>query len=604
MILSFDDIKKILKENPSKSLITKAINKSKDLRCHLYGENLENIVSQIKGFEREEVTALRKKFSKSNKDLFERIGRPIDKVFSALGGSVYYNLSDSKDKLASNISSNVRNGYSLKSWVYNFWKPHFLDDPNGIVMLEIDSVGNVYPTYKSIFCIYDYLPVGSSLEYVVFKLSKEDKKQANISDDDSIYFRLIDDAKDYLIKQTGDDFSVVENATFINFFGKVPAILNSDIVSSSCDGLRLSLYDTIDEVASNFFEKRSIKKVHDFFHAFPKYWEYADDCKTCKGTRNVNGEKCPSCNGSGKSVMSSVAETKILSYPETKDDAVVTPNVAGYVSPDSTYYEISKDELEKMEEQMMFTIWGSTLTKNNTVEKTATQVFIDVQPVNDVLSKISEMAEKRHKFIIDNIIKLKIQANYTGASISYGRRYVIESPDAIWEKYSDARKSGSPISVLDELLIEYFEAKYQTDPIGLAIAKKLMYVEPFVHNTIIEVNTFQVESFEKLKKNYYGDWLQNINDAEIIVNDIAWLKDSLKRYCIDKSNEDNNNKDNTPLAVKLGVGGTQSLQLILSDATINPESKKNTLQILFGITEEDAIKMTTTASIPKPAPLV
>lgn len=535
MILSFDDIKKILKENPSKQLINKAVNKSKELHCHLYGEGVELLVNKIKGFERDEVSALRKKFSKSNKDLFERIGRPIDKVFSAIGGSIYYNLSDAQDKTAANISSNIRNGYSLKNWIANFWKPHFLDDPNGFIMIEIDSAGNIYPTYKSIFCVYDYKPVGSNLDYVVFKLTNEDKKQANLTEENAIYFRVVDDAKDYLIKQIGEDYTIVQEATFTNFFGKVPAILNSDIVSSSCEGLRKSLYDSINEVANDFFEKRSIKKVHDFFHAFPKYWEYADTCKTCNGTRNVGGEQCKTCNGSGKSPMVNVSDSKLLSYPEGKDDAIVTPNVAGYISPDKTYYEISKDELDKMEDYMMFTVWGSTISKNNSVEKTATQVFIDVQPVNDVLCKISEMAEKRHKFIIDNIIRLKIQRNYSGASISYGRRYIIEAPDAIWEKYSNARTKGSPNSVLDELLIEYLESKYQTDPIGLAIAKKLMYVEPFVHNTIAEVKNLGLPNVDYAKKLYYGEWVSTQNDNIILTTTIDVLIKQLEDYAAIKS---------------------------------------------------------------------
>ena len=48
---------------------------------------------------------------------------------------------------------------------------------------------------------------------------------------------------------------------------------------------------------------------------------------------------------------------------------------------------------------------------------------------------------------------------------------------------------------------------------------------------------------------------------------------------------------NIPLAVSLGVGGIQSMQLILSDPAISPESKINVLQIVFGISEQDARRM-------------
>lgn len=47
----------------------------------------------------------------------------------------------------------------------------------------------------------------------------------------------------------------------------------------------------------------------------------------------------------------------------------------------------------------------------------------------------------------------------------------------------------------------------------------------------------------------------------------------------------------TPLAITLGVGGTQALQSILADPNISEESKINILQILFGISEPDAKRM-------------
>jgi hypothetical protein len=46
-----------------------------------------------------------------------------------------------------------------------------------------------------------------------------------------------------------------------------------------------------------------------------------------------------------------------------------------------------------------------------------------------------------------------------------------------------------------------------------------------------------------------------------------------------------------PLAMKLGVGGTQALMELLANASLTPESKKNGLIILFGLSPEDANKM-------------
>lgn len=47
-------------------------------------------------------------------------------------------------------------------------------------------------------------------------------------------------------------------------------------------------------------------------------------------------------------------------------------------------------------------------------------------------------------------------------------------------------------------------------------------------------------------------------------------------------------EDNRPLIEIIGVGGTQALQSILADTATTQEQKKNTLVVVFGITEENA----------------
>merc|ERR1712096_561686 len=46
-----------------------------------------------------------------------------------------------------------------------------------------------------------------------------------------------------------------------------------------------------------------VEKIGDFCNRF-----FADKCPTCKDTRNVSGEKCSACDGSGKGTLSRIAE--------------------------------------------------------------------------------------------------------------------------------------------------------------------------------------------------------------------------------------------------------------------------------------------------------
>jgi hypothetical protein len=471
-----------------------------------------------------------------------RLARPLDKVFSAKGGSVYTNLADAQDKKARALSADIRAGYSIKQWVESFWKPHYLDDPNGFIFMEIApadvalklrSTGKnyVYPTYKSVCSVYDYMPSGSSLEYVVFNVDNSEKVAAGLQESDVI-FRVVDDAMDYYVKQEGEVVTILQNLSFPNLFMKVPAILNSDIANPNMNGNMLSLLDEVLELANQFLVKGSIKVTHEFMHGFPKYWEYADNCDKCGGNGMVEAKPCTECKGTGKKLMTKVSDAKLLTYPQTKEDATVTPNVAGYVEPSKTYWEISTSDLKLLEDLMNYTLWGANpmpttqgmSTDQQGGQKTATEIMSDIKPQSDRLHPVTESAEKRHKFILDAAVMIVINQAYPGSTVNYGKRYMLEGPDVLWEKYSKARTTGAATSVLDDLLMEYYETKFDSDPIKLAIQSKLMKVEPFVHSTVLQVKALGPSEDDYKAKLYFSEWLATLNEAVIVSKSVDELR--------------------------------------------------------------------------------
>jgi hypothetical protein len=555
MILQFDEIEKIIKENPGAKRIQQGRDYLKNMRRHIYGESLENYLKSNKNleiYETESKREARAKYTKSNKDLFSRLSRPIDKVFTAKGGSVYYNLGETQQKKAVQLSQNVAGNLSVRKWVETFWKPHMLDDPFGVVFLEIlpdkeailakrEGRSFVYPTYKPISSIYDYRTTGNKLEWVVFTLTPEERQEAGIKDDVQAY-RLVDDANDYYVVREGEEIKILDFFTLDNFFGQVPGIVNSDLPDPSNEELYVSFFHDVLELAEQFLLKGSIKVTHDFLHGFPKYSEFASSCSTCKGTGVYQGVACSTCNGSGKSWITDISKVKLLSMPSSKEDAIVLPQQIGaYISPDKTFYEISTDDLHLLEDLMTFTLWGTQVKSKTSgmsiqqeTRKTATEVVDEIKPEADRLFVISEMAEKRHKFILDMIIRVQVSPTYKGSSVNYGRRYLLESPDVLWQKYSQARQQGSPLVVLDTLLNEYYDANFQSDPIELEISKKLMYVEPLVHYTAMDLTTMMIDDADYKAKLFFSEWLSQTEDAELVLNDIPTLRKSLYDYTATK----------------------------------------------------------------------
>lgn len=556
MILQFGEIVKIIKENPGQKRIQQGRNYLREMRRHIYGEGLEEYLGSnktLEGYEKEESRKVRAKYAKSNKDLFSRLGRPIDKVFTAKGGSVYYNLSEAQQKKAVQLSQNITGGLTIRKWVETYWKPHMLDDPFGVIFLEIlpeneaalakkEGRSFVYPTYKPISDIYDYQTTGNKLEWIVFLLSIEEKKAAGIKED-AMAYRVVDDAFDYYVIRENENVMSVDRHTLLNYFGQVPGIVNSDLPDPSDETLFVSFYDDVLELAEQFLLKGSVKVTHDFLHGFPKYSEFGSNCSTCRGTGVANGATCGDCQGSGKSWMTSVSKVKILTMPTSKEDAIILPNQIGaYISPDKTFYEIATDDLQLLEHLMTYTLWGtqsdiktSGMSMQQETRKTATEVVGDIKPEADRLFVISEMAEKRDKFIRDMTIRVQVQRSYTGSSVNYGRRYLLESPDVLLKRYTDAKKEGAPINVLDTLLNEFYDANFQTDPVALEVSKKLMYVEPLVHYGAADLIDMMIADQDYKAKLFFSEWLSQVQDSSLILDDIPTLRKSLYDYTSEKT---------------------------------------------------------------------
>lgn len=547
--LTIDQIKTVIVKNPNKALVAAGVQKSKDLRMHIYGTGLDKHLKLIPGHEKEHLKKLRVEYTRSNRDVFTRLGRPIDKVFTAKGGSLYYNLPEEMEKRARGLTSDIRNGYSVKDWIENFWKPHYCDDPCGVVMMEImpeeqalaaldagESV--VYPCYWAISAIYDYQPKGIFLDYIAVELCAEEKAEYGIKPELKGY-RLIDDAFDYIIERHGDQITIINQHTLVNLFGYVPGFINSDIVDPEVKDSFNSVYTDVVELADEFLMKGSIKVTSDFRHGFPKYAEFADDCPVCKGTGVLLADECPECKGSGKNPQVYVSQNKILKWPEEGAPVILPKDTGGYVEPSKNYHEIAISDMTMLENYMSLTMWGTTsrvqqsgVQQNggSAGDRTATQEMNEIKPQSDRLYHISKAAEKRDKFIRDAIISIQVMAAYGGCSSNYGRRYMLEGPDVLWLRYSDARAKGVAISALDNLLMQYYEAEFVSDPMKLEVMIKLMKVEPFVHYKTSEVLNFKIGDADYKAKLYFGEWLSEQTEAYILAMDTKMLRESLYQY--------------------------------------------------------------------------
>jgi hypothetical protein len=530
MTLELNDIEAILRENPNKADVNYAQTTRSELFMHLYGYGLETYLKTINSFENAEQYAVRKKYARSNRDLMARVLRPIDKVFSAAGGATYYNLRSTNESDFRNKLRAVENGLTLRKWMSVYWLQAYLADPMGLIFIEIDNNGEAYPTYKSSADVVSYKLSGRHAEYVVFKAKAPDGSHAEVAADSPAYYRVVDDRADCLVKYADGRASIVDE--FPNYFGRVPAIIASDIPVINTDWFDSPVQPVV-QLANEYLRECSVKSVYKLMHGFPKAWEYRTECPTCAGTGQLRGEKCPTCAGTGAKPQRDVSEVRLLPIPQVKDDPILAPNIAGFVTPPIDTWSCMTDELSLLECLIFQTLWG-TKQSEDAENETATGRFIDTQPVNDRLTGIAEAAESVEGFITDMMGVFYYGASYKGSSVGYGRRFQIESADALWDKYQSARAAGAPVPILDNMLSDYMQAKNNNNSLEQAKQMKLIALEPFVHLTAAQVGMLNLPEEDYMSKVYFGDFVASLAGNELLVMPLNELREKLKEFTINK----------------------------------------------------------------------
>lgn len=562
------------------------------------GKNVKELLIKIEHIEDTKKAIARKKYARGIRDLNDKLLRPIDNIFAATGGTKEYNIQgeEFKKELLSKVSK-IRDNKSLENWLKTYWaKPLLHGQPNGLIFMEWKDE-NVYPTFKSIGSIRYYQQKGQNIDFVIFE--PENKKIKEFEDQYKIeipgnkeqnieLWRIVDDKMDRRYTRTEAGFIPFELLTFPNPFKECPGVICSPYYDFNCEH-RVSPIHSIVEVEEEYLRDQSIKTIFKFKHGFSIFWRYAIICPTCHGRGKTGTESCKECDGKGYYATKDITDEAVIPIPTSNEQVKIAPDIAGYISPDIEIWTQYNVELKLLRDEMYATHWGSEFIQEE--NQTATGRFIDVQPVKNKLNDyadISQWVEWQLTEWIAKFINPTIPQSKTTSIIIYGRNYLIEAPDEILTRYQDSKTKGDPITILDRLLKEYLTTKFKNDPENLRLNLIKFEIEPYPHYDIPTVkDIFGIR--EAQRKMMFADWWEGMRYEEIKVKESKDLIVLFDAFVTEKLGAQP--KDTTTLAVKLGVGGTQSLQLIITDPTMSPESKRATLEILFGILPEEANRL-------------
>lgn len=542
MVLDEQQAKEIINQSTPK-WVHVAREQTRELKALIDGDDFKNVlIDKIEHIEDEKKKIARKKYSRPIIDLYERVLRLIDNVYTSQGGSKDYNITpESTLESYTKHIGDIRGGRSLQGWLENFWMPLYHSDPNGIIFLEYDSSNEIapYPTYKSINNIRNYEADGQKMEWLLF----EPKTVVEAAGGTALHFRLVDDTLDRTFVKRGETITLLEEETFDNPFGSVPGLINSNIQKIGED-IKLSPVNKIVPVTKEYARDQSIKTIFKFKEGFPLMWRLSMVCKTCSGLGKTGGKACTDCGGKGEMRKSDITDEIIVPVPDS-DGLKLAPDLAGYINPPLEIWQRYDDELTLLEDICYKTHWGSIFQQENQNNQTATAKWIDTQPVIARLNKYGDVAEFMEQQLSEWIANYFLPQKNKDESVTevfYGRQYIIVPLEAILESYQNAKEKGDNDTILDRLLKEYITSKYINDPNNLRLELIKAQTEPYVHLRIEQTLEIYGQQ-EAQKKGMFNEWW-SIQDKMTLSDDVKFLRDQYNTWFMENKPKMLNNQIN------------------------------------------------------------
>lgn len=518
-------VKEIQNNLTPKDWVVEARKKYRTLNALVTGRGFsDELVNRIEHIESTNRAKARKMYSKDIRDMFNRVMKKRYNVFEAVGGSEIIKIENEELKYKfTNTLTNFKGNKSLEKYLSDNLFDLMDIDPNGLIFLEYNEEKKVYPTYKSINDVRYYESDGQQPIYVIFEPKK---KIQNGTIEETV--RFVDSVNDYTFLRVEGTYKLIEEKSFIHPFEEVPAVIISDKVEIGTE-LRISQIEQVQELAKDYARDKSVLTIYKFQNGFPIQWRYVTECRICKGTGKTGQEACKNCSGNGILKKGDVTDIVNIATP-SEGSPILAPNIAGYVNPSLEVWDQYNKDLKEMEAKIENTIWGSV--ENQKGNETATGKFIDVQPVINELSRLSSNVEYIHNTLAKLTLRfiLPIKTDKIFYYKSYGKRFIIETPDVILKKYNEAKDKGDANVILDRLLNEFIVSKYKNDPFTLNQQLKKAEIEPYIHYDVKTVYDLfgQKEAF---KKQLFQEWSKTADFSQ----DISILVTNFNLYINENS---------------------------------------------------------------------
>ncbi len=515
MILTDERVLELCKNPANAGVISAGGDMQKRWKVHFEEDGHEEMIQNIVGYKHVEKNRQEKLLHEPfTRKLTQPISDELTRFLDSEGTTKFYRFSkDSsgeKQKEAKDALSTVWAGRSIEAFMREAWRPDVFTEFAGFYGVDKptsdqDQAGP-FITFVAIEDVHDFDETGDKVEYIIYCFGTIER-EVNGSVEEITLYRVIDDEQDRIVEMGSTPVISTdpELSPLPNTWGYVPYVRTTSQRKSTRTPLitRSPIAHTRPDL-DVFLRDEASHIITNWLHAFPIRQEMEQPCTNQKPDEPC-GDSCTICGGTGFR-QATDAQTvyftpATIEGPEGKEQYTIA-DVVRYVQPDTDTPVYQSEELERKANQIWESATGVQGIRQQKIQKTATEVFINMGPLEAKNATLARVAASREQFITDALL-FDIEG-YEGSQIVYGTKLNLREEGAIAKEMTDAKASGASNGYIQALAEELILTKYQHAPRERNRQLLLAKLEPLVGLTAMEAEKSTVidEETKQYKINF------------------------------------------------------------------------------------------------------
>lgn len=295
-----------------------------------------------------------------------------------------------------------------------------------------------------------------------------------------------------------------------------------------------------------------------------------------------------------------------------KDDGSVDMEAVKYFI---NFHYLPVENIKKLEERVneirkdiISTIIGDVVSSNES-SKNELQVGKSIIVLENTLISLADDFNVVRYNSDKAMLDLKNGVGKIEPKIFYGTSFFLQNESELMNQFATAPNPLERRNILETINKNKFKNNQDLRQRATILYKLMPFVsdkdyeQSSAKGLVDKPTSYLYLQFNKWISKFeaeYGDIVIFANTISKDKNEALIVINNLLLEMINNLESEVTTKDK-PLAIELGVGGTQALQGILIDPVMSIESKINTIVLLFGINEVDAKKMVGETKVIPPA---